>query len=90
MFEWDEEKNRWTREHRGLDFSIVYEFDWEKAVVTEDKRKEYGELRFLAYGMVGDRLLNIVFTPRGDTMRIISMRHVHRKEGKRYGFFKDH
>ncbi|VAV87719.1 hypothetical protein MNBD_ALPHA02-953 [hydrothermal vent metagenome] len=86
MFEWDEKKNRSCKEERGFDFSIVHDFDFATAVIFADDRKDYGEIRYKAYNMIAGVLYNVVFTLRGQNLRIISIRRVHEKEGKRYGF----
>jgi uncharacterized DUF497 family protein len=49
-----------------------------------DDRKDYGELRFISAGMLGDRLVVIVWTPRGAARRIISMRQAHDEEVRRW------
>jgi len=89
VFEWDEAKSRRCLQDRGFDFSIVHEFDFETAVIAKDTRKNYGEDRFRAFGFAGSDLFCVVFTPRGDRLRIISMRRMHRKEGARYGLIKE-
>lgn len=86
MFEWDERKSKECAELRGFDFSIVYEFDFETAMIVEDDRHDYGETRFKAFNTIGDKLYNVVFTVRGSRLRIISVRRVRKREGKRYGF----
>lgn len=48
-----------------------------------DDRVEYGKERVIAYGMVGVRLYVAVYTMRGDTYRIISVRKATKvEEGK--------
>jgi len=89
MFEWDEEKSRRCLRDRGFDFSIVHEFDFASAAIENDRRKDYGEDRFRAFVFAGDNLFCVVFTPRGDRLRIISVRRMHRKEGVRYGLVKE-
>ena len=89
IYEWDEAKSRRCLEERGFDFSSVHDFDWASAVIEKDTRKNYGEDRFRAFGFIGDELVCVVFTPRGDRLRIISMRRMHRKEGVRYGLVKE-
>jgi uncharacterized DUF497 family protein len=45
---------------------------------------DYGEDRYILLGMVGDRLLVVVHTVRGDTVRIISAREAEPHERRRY------
>lgn len=82
----DPAKNEANVRERGLPFSLVKdEFDWATAKVGEDKRKAYGELRYRAFGYIGDRLHAVVFTLREGTLRIISLRKANRREERRYG-----
>lgn len=70
---------------RGLPFTLVAEMDWPGAVIKEDVRKNYGERRYLALGMIGDRLHAVVFTPRADKVHVISLRKANQREMKNYG-----
>lgn len=45
-----------------------------------DARRVRGEERWLAFGLVDGRLFAAVYTMRGDTFRIISVRKASRKE----------
>ncbi len=70
---------------RGLPFSLVRdEFEWSSALVIEDTRKDYGERRFRALGLIGTRLHAVVYTPRPAGMQVISLRKANRREEKRY------
>jgi len=84
-FEWDEEKSARNRMLRGFGFELVLDFDFSSALIVEDTRKDYGERRFRAVGRIADLPYMVVFTPRGDRLRIISMRRMHEKEARRYG-----
>ena len=86
MYDWDDSKCEANRKSRGFGFDVIYEFDWHTAVVEEDIRQDYGEKRFRAFGYVDDNLYAVAFTFRGNSIRIISMRRMHAKEGRRYGF----
>ena len=39
----------------GVDFADARDFDWETALVVEDVRRDYGEKRYVALGMIGER-----------------------------------
>jgi uncharacterized DUF497 family protein len=45
-----------------------------------DNRKDYGERRIRAVGESSGELLHVVYTRRGDTVRIISARRANQKE----------
>jgi len=76
----DPAKNQRNIAERGLSFELAAEIDWQTAVIREDIRRDYGETRLLVLGMIRDRLHAIVVTPRGDQLRVISLRKANRKE----------
>ena len=84
IYEWDEAKRAANLEKHGVDFSAVFGFDWETAVRSLDERKDYGERRRWAFGLVGQRLHLVVYTERADRIRIISLRKANSKEQKAY------
>lgn len=49
-----------------------------------DVRFDYAEGRFVSYGMVDGRIWVCVFTQRGNTSRIISVRKANDRETQRY------
>jgi uncharacterized DUF497 family protein len=48
--------------------------------MVEDLRKDYGERRFQALGLIGDRLHMMVFTPRANKAHVISLRKPNKRE----------
>lgn len=52
--------------------------------VVPDQRRDYGEPRFNAFGLVAGRLFVCTYTPRGSTLRVISLRKAHKKEQARW------
>lgn len=69
---------------RGLPFSLAREFDWLHSMIEEDRRHDYGERRYRALGMIHERLFQIVFTPRGSKIHIISLRKANAREVNSY------
>ena len=69
---------------RGVPFELEAEFAWDGALIVEDLRKGYGERRFQALGLIGDRLHMMVFTPRANKAHVISLRKANKREVKRY------
>ena len=59
---------------RGVPFELAAEFVWGSALIVEHLRKDYGERRFQALGLIGDRLHMMVFTPRANKAHVISLR----------------
>ena len=84
MWDWDEAKRAQTLSRRGLDFALVRGFDLASAMIEPDTRRDYGELRFRAFGVIDGRLHAIVFTPRHDRLRLISLRRANERERRRW------
>ena len=54
------------------------------AIEFLDDRLDYGEERYVIIGMADNRLLTVVYTPRGDIIRLISAREATTLEKRRY------
>jgi uncharacterized DUF497 family protein len=79
-FEWDPEKEALNIRKHGIDFTTA-QLIWEGRVLERvDDRREYGEVRFQAFGVVDNRILTVIFTWRGETRRIISARRANLRE----------
>jgi uncharacterized DUF497 family protein len=83
-FEWDEAKQIGNLRKHGVDFAAVRQFDWAEVQESEDRRKNYGERRWVAYGRIGDRLHVLIYTRRGERVRVISLRRANNKETDEY------
>lgn len=59
--------------------------DWETLTERPDTRQNYGEQRFIGYGLIGARLYCLVFTDRDNQRRIISLRKANPREVTEYG-----
>lgn len=53
-------------------------------LTVEDRRRPYGERRFLTLGSVKGRVFVAVHTPRGGIERMISVRKANDQETRRY------
>jgi uncharacterized DUF497 family protein len=83
-FEWDEEKNECNLKKQGIDFETAM-LIWEGPIVEQvDDRRDYGQSRFVVFGMVDKRVLAVVYTWRGNRRRIISARKASRNERRAY------
>ena len=80
MTTWDESKRLKNLANHGVDFRDVDGVAWERALVFEDRRKDYGETRLIAMAPLGRRLHVIVFVDRGGERRIISARKANSRE----------
>jgi uncharacterized DUF497 family protein len=83
-YDWDETKRAANIRDHKVDFVAAAEFDWETALVFVDDREDYGELREVAIGYIGVRLHVLVFTRRGETIRIISLWKAQKSDVRRY------
>ena len=83
-FEWDEAKRAANLAKHGADFPLAEQFDFESARIGRDERHDYGEERFRALGLVGARLHMLIFTVRGETVRVISLRQANTREIRSY------
>jgi len=74
LFEWDEAKSRRTLGERGFDFDYASRIFLGPTLEKRDDRRDYDEVRIQAIGQVGDDVLYVVYTDRGEARRIISAR----------------
>jgi uncharacterized protein len=83
-FGWDPSKSDRNACERGLPFAIAMALFDGHTIEVDDRRRDYGERRVVAYGKVADRVLVCVFTWRGsadDPLRwIISLRRANQGE----------
>jgi len=82
--EYDAIKDADNVARRGLSFELVRQFDWPSARIEPDTRREYGESRFQATGLIAENLYRVVFTPRGGKVRVISLRRANERERNCY------
>ena len=85
MYVWDEIKRKSNLKKHGLDFKdafLVYE-NPEKCMYVASRGDEY-RLMDVALAVVKGRLLTLVYTERGDEVRVISFRNSSREERKQY------
>jgi uncharacterized DUF497 family protein len=71
-----------TLKERGLDFRRAREVFAAPHMTRADDRREYGEQRFITAGRLDERIVVIVWTPRGNARRVISMRKANEREIK--------
>jgi len=81
---WDKTKSERNERERGLPFDLAREINLDSSLVEQDVRHDYGEPRYVVYGMIGKRLHVLCFTPIPDGIRIISFRKANVREIHRY------
>ncbi len=87
-FEWDEESKAGInfRKHGVRMPEAIPVFDDPRAVTIADDESDPGERRFITLGMGAlGRLLVVVYTWRGERIRIISARPAESHERQEYG-----
>lgn len=82
--EFDPDKDSANQKKHGLSLAEAERMDLGAAVINPDRRYDYGEDRFRAFGLIGSRLHVLVFTVRGGAPRAISLRKANLKEVRRY------
>jgi len=77
-------KNRANVLKHGFDFrDAIHVFEGPKVTFYDD-RYDYGEDRYITLGLLGDIIIFIGHTYRGDKIRVISMRKAIGKERRIY------
>ena len=84
-FEWDEEKNAANIKNHGIDFfdaALIFE---NPALEAIDERADYGEVRYISFGLSDETVLQVVYTWRGENIiRIISAWKANRHDTEKY------
>ena len=84
--QFDPAKDAINRAKHGGSLQAVTSFDWDTALEREDDRFDYGEVRFVAIGLIVARLYVMAFTEGSDddALRIISLRPAEKHETRFY------
>ena len=89
LLEFDTDKRDKTLAERGLDFAHAWKVFASRHFTAGDLREDYSEPRYITVGMLDDRMVVMVWTPRRETRRIISMRKANEREQTRYAHRMD-
>lgn len=84
LIEFDGAKSARNERERGIGFDRFAEMDLDSAIAVEDARKDYGERRLRVLGTIDGRLHAAVITPRGERIRVISLRRANKREERAY------
>jgi len=84
LVEFDPAKNARNIAERGLSFESAREFAFGSAVIAQDRRKAYPEVRYVAVGLLQARLHVLCFAPIDGGIRVISFRKANSREIKAY------
>lgn len=81
---WDERKRLSNLRRHRMDFAGA-DIIWDNPTVTrEDIRYDYGEPRYVTFGMLGGAVVVLVYTERAGDMHVISLRRARRYEANYY------
>ncbi len=80
LIEFDSGKRRKTLAQRGLDFRRAVEVFEGATADLIDARFDYGEQRIFTFVELDGRYVIVIWTPRGEARRIISMRYANARE----------
>jgi uncharacterized DUF497 family protein len=80
IIEYDHAKREATLKNRGLDFARAAEVFAGNYFTGPNIRLNYHEPIFVTVGFIDSRLVVLVWTPRGEVSRIISMRKANARE----------
>jgi len=82
--EFDPVQRDTTLAERGLDFGRAGEVFAGRHFTAQDLRGDYQEDRYITIGTLDGRMVVMVWTPRGEARRIISLRKANDREQERY------
>lgn len=83
-FEWDERKRLVNLNRHGIDFADAYRiFDFDRFLLADD-RFDYGEERWISFGMLFGEVVAVTHTETDEVIRIISVRRAEKHEQERY------
>jgi uncharacterized DUF497 family protein len=80
IFEWNERKRLNNLRKHGIDFAECAGVFAGPIATLPDNRFEYGEERYIAYGMLNGEIVAVAFTETNQAVRVISMRKASRRE----------
>jgi len=62
-YEWNPTKRASNLAKHGIEFEATDDFEWDTALIEADIRRDYGEERFRALGLIGNRVHVLIYPP---------------------------
>lgn len=84
QFEWDEAKASANKAKHGVGFRDAASIFDGPIIERPDIRRDYGEERLIAIGVCDEKVLRVVFTKRGASIRVISAWRASSHEARSY------
>jgi uncharacterized protein len=88
-FEWDEEKRESNLSKHGIDFIDAAAIFDQNFINMADERRDYGETRFKALGIVDGIVMCVIYTFRENRYRIISAYKAGKNDRRNYSSIHD-
>lgn len=82
--EWDPQKRSANLKKHGIDFVDAANVFEGLTKTMSDDRDDYGEARFVTFGLLEGRVVAVVHTESADSIRVISMRKATKREEEAY------
>ena len=84
--QFDPAKDGINETKHGVSLQAASGFDWDTALEREDDRFDFGEVRFVAIGLIEARLYVMAFAEGSDdeAVRVISLRPAEKHEARFY------
>ena len=83
QFEYDQHKSKINQEKHGISLEEAKQI-WFVPAAEVDAQSRFDEQRHMLIGKLGGKFYSVIFTMRGDTIRLISARRSRTKEIKIY------
>lgn len=84
MTVFDPDKDAANIAKHGVSLRLAEEMDMQAAQIGIDDRKDYNEVRYIAFGDIDGRLHALTFTIRDGNVRAISLRRARAKEPRKW------
>ena len=84
MFQWNDKKSAANKTKHGIDFESAKQL-WNDPFRVEIQTSYSDENRSILIGKIGGKLWTAIFTIRGKSIRIISVRRSRKREKDLYG-----
>jgi uncharacterized DUF497 family protein len=83
-FEWDDTKRKSNIKKHGIDFIDATKIFAGYTLTIGDDRYDYGEERFVTFGVLDGRVVVVVHTENDHLIRVISIRKATKNEEEEY------
>ncbi|KQS53738.1 hypothetical protein ASG17_14590 [Brevundimonas sp. Leaf363] len=87
MIVFDPSKDAANLDKHGVSLGLGAQMKLDGALIVPSPRAD--EDRSVAYGLIEDRLFVMVFTARGEDLRVISLRKANARERRQYDAVED-